>query len=98
MAISFRPWGMAMATATMRADTSLKHSVGTLAARATLGLSIRATGDNADMVRASSINPAFTITVFFSLTVPALKVLAMPFSFSMGSPPSSWPASAAGWQ
>ncbi len=28
-----------------------------------LGLSIRATGDNADMVRASSINPGFTITV-----------------------------------
>jgi len=28
-----------------------------------LGLSIRATGDNADMVRASSINPAFTVTV-----------------------------------
>ena len=28
-----------------------------------IGLSIRATGDNADMVRASSINPAFTITV-----------------------------------
>lgn len=28
-----------------------------------LGLSVRATGDNADMVRASSINPAFTITV-----------------------------------
>ena len=28
-----------------------------------LGLSIRATGDNAAMVRASSINPAFTITV-----------------------------------
>ena len=28
-----------------------------------LGLSIRATGDNIDMVRASSINPAFTITV-----------------------------------
>ena len=28
-----------------------------------LGLSIRATGDNMDMVRASSINPAFTITV-----------------------------------
>ena len=28
-----------------------------------LGLSIRATGDNADMVRASSINTAFTITV-----------------------------------
>lgn len=29
----------------------------------TLGLSIRATGDNENMVRASSINPAFTITV-----------------------------------
>ena len=28
-----------------------------------LGLSIRATGDNVDMVRASSINPVFTITV-----------------------------------
>lgn len=28
-----------------------------------LGLSIRATGDNASMVKASSINPAFTITV-----------------------------------
>lgn len=28
-----------------------------------LGLSIRATGDNAAMVKASSINPAFTITV-----------------------------------
>ena len=31
--------------------------------RTRLGLSIRATGDNADMVRASSIDPAFTITV-----------------------------------
>lgn len=28
-----------------------------------LGLSIRATGDNADMVRASSVNPGFTITI-----------------------------------
>ena len=28
-----------------------------------LGLSVRATGDNLDMVRASSINPTFTITV-----------------------------------
>ncbi|MCD8124533.1 MAG: ABC transporter permease, partial [Lachnospiraceae bacterium] len=28
-----------------------------------LGLSIRATGDNPDMVKASNINPAFTITV-----------------------------------
>ena len=39
-----------------------------------LGLSIRATGDNADMVRASSINPAFTITVgpvsYTHLTLP----------------------------
>lgn len=28
-----------------------------------LGLSVRATGDNSDMVKASSINPSFTITV-----------------------------------
>ena len=28
-----------------------------------LGLSLRATGDNPDMVRASSLNPSFTITV-----------------------------------
>ena len=28
-----------------------------------MGLSIRATGDNPDMVRASSLNPAFTVTV-----------------------------------
>lgn len=28
-----------------------------------IGLSIRATGDNTDMVRASSVNPVFTITV-----------------------------------
>ncbi|MBR1659296.1 MAG: ABC transporter permease [Oscillospiraceae bacterium] len=28
-----------------------------------LGLSIRATGDNPDMLRASSVNPAFTVTV-----------------------------------
>lgn len=31
--------------------------------RTRLGLSIRATGDNADMVRASSINPTFTVMV-----------------------------------
>ncbi|MDD3429551.1 MAG: ABC transporter permease [Oscillospiraceae bacterium] len=31
--------------------------------RTRLGLSIRATGDNKDMVRSSSINPAFTITI-----------------------------------
>ena len=33
-----------------------------------LGLSIRATGDNSDMVRASSISPAFTITVGLCLS------------------------------
>lgn len=33
-----------------------------------LGLSIRATGDNAHMVRASSINPVFTITVGLCLS------------------------------
>lgn len=33
-----------------------------------LGLSIRATGDNRDMVRASSLNPAFTIGVGLSLS------------------------------
>lgn len=31
--------------------------------RTRIGLSIRATGDNMDMVKASSINPAFTITI-----------------------------------
>lgn len=33
-----------------------------------LGLSIRATGDNPDMVRASSLNPAFTVTVGLCLS------------------------------
>ena len=33
-----------------------------------LGLSIRATGDNEHMVRASSINPVFTITVGLCLS------------------------------
>ena len=33
-----------------------------------LGLSIRATGDNPDMVRASSINTAFTITIGLALS------------------------------
>ncbi len=33
-----------------------------------LGLSIRATGDNRDMIQASSINPAFTITVGLALS------------------------------
>lgn len=36
--------------------------------RTRLGLSIRATGDNVDMVRASSVNPAFTITVGLCLS------------------------------
>ena len=36
--------------------------------RTRLGLSIRATGDNADMVRASSINTAFTVTVGLMLS------------------------------
>ena len=48
--------------------------------RTRLGLSIRATGDNPDMVRASSINPAFTITVGLcianSLTALSGAVLA----------------------
>jgi putative ABC transport system permease protein len=40
-----------------------------------LGLSIRATGDNADMVRASSINTGFTITIglMLSNTMTALS-------------------------
>lgn len=33
-----------------------------------LGLSIRATGDNRDMVRASSLNPAFTISVGLAIS------------------------------
>ena len=40
-----------------------------------LGLSIRATGDNAAMVRASSINPAFTITVGLCMVTIALASL-----------------------
>ena len=48
--------------------------------RTRLGLSIRATGDNPDMVRASSINTAFTITVGLcianSLTALSGAVLA----------------------
>ena len=33
-----------------------------------VGLSVRATGDNADMVRASSINTAFTVTIGLMLS------------------------------
>lgn len=35
----------------------------TLFLRTRLGLAIRATGNNPDMVRSSSVNPAFTTTV-----------------------------------
>ena len=45
-----------------------------------LGLSIRATGDSPDMIKASSVNPAFTITVGLcvsgSLTALSGAVLA----------------------
>ena len=40
----------------------------TLFLKTRLGLSIRATGDNPDMVRASSINTAFTVTVGLCLS------------------------------
>lgn len=46
------------ASVTILAGVLLRLFLGTR-----LGLSIRATGDNRDMVRASSVNPAFTITV-----------------------------------
>ena len=46
------------AAVTIAAGTVLYLFLGTR-----LGLAIRATGDNRDMVRASSINPTFTITV-----------------------------------
>ena len=39
-----------------------------------LGLSIRATGDNRDMVRASSINPTFTITVGLCLALSLIHI------------------------
>lgn len=46
------------AAVTVAAGALLRLFLGTR-----LGLSIRATGDNRDMVRASSVNPTFTITV-----------------------------------
>ncbi len=46
------------AAVTILAGTLLFWFLGTR-----LGLSIRATGDNRDMVRASSVNPTFTVTV-----------------------------------
>ena len=45
------------------AAVALALAVLTLFLNTKLGLAIRATGNNPDMVRASSINPAFTITV-----------------------------------
>ncbi len=49
-----------------------------------LGLSLRATGDNPDMIRASSINPAFTITVGLCLA-NALTALAGALVVQYGS-------------
>ena len=53
-------WGkiLLVAAITILAGVILTRFLGTR-----LGLSIRATGDNPDMVRSSSINPTFTITV-----------------------------------
>ena len=48
--------------------TSLVGILLTLFLRTRLGLSIRATGDNPDMVRASSINTGFTITIGLMLS------------------------------
>ena len=39
-----------------------------------MGLSIRATGDNPDMVRASSINTAFTITVGLCISLSLIHI------------------------
>ncbi len=53
-------WGGILLSAAL---TALAGALLVLFLGTRLGLSIRATGDNADMVRASSINPNFTITV-----------------------------------
>ena len=57
-----------------------------------LGLAIRATGSNADMVRSSSINPTFTTTVglcvsnaFTGLSVCLMAQQAKSFDINMGS-------------
>ena len=62
-----------------------------------LGLSIRATGDNPAMVRASSINPQHTITVGLCIAnaLPALSPLlfsAAPFTGSSLPEPSAHPS------
>ena len=55
-----------------------------------LGLSIRATGDNPDMVRASSINTAFTITVGLCVS-NAMTSLSGAVWLSTRNPPiSTW--------
>ena len=60
--------------------TVLEGILLTLFLKTRLGLSIRATGDNADMVRASSINTGFTVTIGLmianSLTALSGAVLA----------------------
>ena len=48
--------------------TALGAVLLTLFLNTRLGLAIRATGDNRDMVRASSINPVFTVTVGLCLS------------------------------
>ena len=48
--------------------TALAAGLLTLFLNTRLGLAIRATGDNRDMVRASSINPVFTVTVGLCLS------------------------------
>ena len=60
-ALSFTGGGYKLVLAAAVIALAGAAMVGFLGTR--LGLSIRATGDNAAMVRASSINPAFTITV-----------------------------------
>ena len=59
-ALSFTGGGYKLVLAAVVIALAGAAMVGFLGTR--LGLSIRATGDNAAMVRASSINPAFTIT------------------------------------
>lgn len=56
-------WGQWYALALSAAVTVLAGVLLYLFLGTRLGLSIRATGDNRDMVRASSVNPAFTVTV-----------------------------------
>ena len=62
--INLAVMGFSSTMSLVKTDTIFSLAKGPLSFLGTrLGLSIRATGDNAAMVRASSINPAFTITV-----------------------------------